>query len=124
MSLKKSVFMGRKISDASSKNNNNKEFLMAEKVFVDGLRVRAKRENAPDWIKMRMSIKREELISWLQSRSEDWIEIDVKESRAGNLYAEVDTWKPNSANPTNSNPNNAAEDTGIEKTSFSDDVPF
>jgi len=67
---------------------------MSDKVFLDGIRAKRVSENAPEWIKMKLSINRTQLISWLQNQTGDWIDIDIKESRSGNLYCEVDNWKP------------------------------
>ena len=62
--------------------------------FVNGLIVKAPREGAPEYVKASLSIKREELIAWLQSREGEWINVDVKEARSGKWYAAVNAWKP------------------------------
>ena len=67
---------------------------MTEKVFVNGLMAKKPRDNAPEWVKCNLSIKREELVSWLTEQTGDWINAHVCESRNGKWYAEVDTWKP------------------------------
>ena len=64
--------------------------------FPKGLMVKAKHENAPEYVICKLSIRREELIEWLQHKDGDWINLDVKESKGGKLYAAVDTWKPDS----------------------------
>ena len=70
---------------------------MSEEVeFPKGLMVKAKHENAPEYVICKLSIRREELIEWLQGKDGDWINLDVKESKGGKLYASVDTWKPES----------------------------
>lgn len=74
---------------------------MTEKQFVNGLLVKPPHEKTP-FVKARISIKREELIAFLQERTEDWINIDVKESKSGNWYAEINTWKKENAEPANS----------------------
>ena len=66
-----------------------------ETQFIDGLIVKAPHENAPEYVKAKLSIKREELIGWLQSQTGDWINADIKESQQGKWYCAVDTWKPN-----------------------------
>lgn len=63
--------------------------------FVSGLIVKAPNDRAPDYVKARLSIKREELIAWLQTRTEEWVNADVKVSQGGKWYAAVDNWKPN-----------------------------
>lgn len=65
-----------------------------EKRFPKGFIVKKPRDNAPDWVKMSISIKREELIDWLQGESGDWVNLQVSEARSGNWYSTVDDWKP------------------------------
>src|SRR5690606_1221693 len=65
-----------------------------ETQFIDGLIVKAPNNGAPDYVKAKLSIRREELIGWLQSQDGDWINVEVKESKGGKWYAAVDTWKP------------------------------
>jgi hypothetical protein len=82
-----------------------------EKIFVNGLLAKKPRDTAPDWVKCNISIKREELIQFLTEQTDEWINVQVCESRGGKWYAEVDTWKPS----TPSNPSAPA---------FNADVPF
>ena len=97
--------------------------------FIDGLFATAPHPNAPDFVKAKISIKREELINWLNNRSDEGVNIDVKEGRTGKWYAAVDNWKPDPAMAGNSQP---FESTGnspefISNTSeqeFDDDIPF
>lgn len=76
--------------------------------FIDGLIVKAPHERAPEYVKAKLSIRREELISWLQQQDGDWINADVKVSQAGKWYAAVDDWKPNQGNTTSSSPRGGA----------------
>lgn len=65
--------------------------------FVDGLIVKAPRETAPPYVKASISIKVEDLGKWLRAKykaGEEWVNIDVKESKKGTWYASVSTWKP------------------------------
>lgn len=65
--------------------------------FVDGLMIKAPHENAPDFVKAQISIKVEDLGVWLRAKhkaGEKWVNIDVKESKGGNWYAAVSTFKP------------------------------
>ena len=77
-----------------------------ETEFVNGLIVKAPREGAPEYVKAQLSIKREELAAWLQTKDGDWINVDVKESQQGKWYAAVNTWKPDKGNgsPRNNAP--------------------
>lgn len=67
---------------------------MTDKQFLNGLSVKPPREGAPDFVKCAISIKRAELINTLQTMSGDWVNVDIKESKGGKWYAEVNTWKP------------------------------
>lgn len=67
---------------------------MNEAKFLDGLIFKMPHQNAPDFVKGKLSIKREELIAALQAESDDWINLDLKVSKEGKAYAQVDTWKP------------------------------
>ena len=86
--------------------------------FVDGLIVKAPNPAAPDFVKASISMKREELIAWLQAQEGEWINAQVKESRAGKWYAAVDEWKPSQeAAPAESQP--------VPTDDFDDDkIPF
>jgi lipopolysaccharide export LptBFGC system permease protein LptF len=58
--------------------------------FIDGLIVKAPNDRAPEYVKAKLSIKRAELIAWLQSQAGEWINADVKVSQQGKWYAAVD----------------------------------
>lgn len=66
---------------------------MSDVIFPDGLMVKAPREGAPDFVKGSISIKIQELINWLGQQSGDWINLDMKVSKGGKWYAQVNTWK-------------------------------
>jgi len=67
---------------------------MSEPEFIDGLFVKKPHERAPDFVKCGISIKRKELGNWLRGKDDEWINIQVKESKGGKWYAEIDNWKP------------------------------
>jgi hypothetical protein len=100
-----------------------------EKQFVDGLIIKPPRQGAPDFVKGSISIKRAELGNWLRSKSDEWINLDIKESKKGTWYAEVNTWKPQGSEPQPeakySKPQPEAPDAVAQsKDDFSDDIPF
>lgn len=86
-----------------------------EKEFVDGLFAKAPHPNAPDFVKMKLSIKRADLGNWLRGKSDEWINLDVKESKGGKLYVSVDNFKPEQQSQSAPAPVND---------DFSDDIPF
>jgi hypothetical protein len=65
--------------------------------FVPGLFVKPPNPGAPDFVKAAISIKVVDLGVWLRGKhkaGEEWVNIDVKESRGGKWYASVSTYKP------------------------------
>ena len=86
---------------------------MSDKEFVNGLIVKPPRDRSPDFVKATISIKRQELIAWLGTKSDDWINLDVKESKGGKWYAEVNNWKKEVVSEP---PKNSVES--------GDDIPF
>lgn len=68
---------------------------MADEIeFVNGLIVKAPHANAPDFVKCAISIKVADLSEWLAGKDEEWVNVDVKESKGGKWYAAVSTFKP------------------------------
>jgi hypothetical protein len=64
--------------------------------FVPGLFVKAPHPKAPDFVKASISIKVADLGPFLREKfkaQEEWINIDVKESKGGKWYAAVSTYK-------------------------------
>ena len=88
---------------------------MEQAKFVDGLIIKKPRDNAPDFVKGSISIKREELAKWLNGQQGDWINLDIKESQKGTWYAQINEWKPEGGqnNPPQQN-----------KAEFEDKIPF
>ncbi len=66
---------------------------MSEAQFVDGMIVK-RNENAPEYAICKLSIKKGEFSGWLVQQPGDWVNIEIKRSRGGKLYAALDTWKP------------------------------
>ena len=88
---------------------------MADIEFVNGLIIKAPSEKAPDFVKASISIKVEELGMWLREKhknGEEWVNIDVKESKGGKWYAAVSTFKPKAQEPER------------KVADMEDDVPF
>ena len=72
-----------------------------DKKFVDGMRFTTPRDKAPDWIKGHISVKVDEFVPWAQAHQDErgWLNIDVKESKGGKTYCELDEWRPGSRPP-------------------------
>lgn len=87
-----------------------------EKIFINGMIVK-RNDNAPDFVLCNLSIKCAELVDFMREHHKDgWVNVQVKRSQGGRLYAELDLWKPD---PNRQAPASPATD-GFEDT----DVPF
>lgn len=67
-----------------------------EKQFVSGMFVKMPSDKAPDFILLDLSFKPHEFFTWCQDRMDEkgWVNIQVKKSQKGTIYAELNTWKP------------------------------
>ena len=69
--------------------NNNQE-----KIFADGMRFNLPRPKAPEYVKGSISIKVDNFINFLQTHAKNgWVNLDLKESKKGVLYLELNTWQ-------------------------------
>ena len=85
---------------------------MSDPVFADGIFFKQPRDGAPDFVKGSVSVKVDEALPFLQANQDDgWVRLDLKESRNGKLYFQLNTWKPQS------NTAEAADE-------LNDDIPF
>jgi hypothetical protein len=85
--------------------------------FVNGLIVKEPHANAPDFVKCSIGIKVSDLSEWLSGRSEEWVNIDVKESKVGKWYASISNFKPIPKQENKPSVNVPAAD-------YDDDLPF
>lgn len=106
---------------------------MSDKKFIDGLIVKPPRDGAPQYLVCKLSIKREELIAWLQQQDGEWINADVKISQGGKFYAQVDDWKPDGQRRGGNRPPAPREDAQRQQQAqqqpplddfVDDDIPF
>jgi len=96
---------------------------MSDKVFAKGLYVKPPKDNAPDFVKFGLSIKRQEVMDWLQGESDEWINTEVKEGKSGKWYAEV--WKPDPSKARAASPQqNHTPPSAAPQDDFADDIPF
>lgn len=97
---------------------------MSTKKFINGLIVKAPNDRAPEYVKARLSIKREELIAWLQSEPGEWINADIKVSQGGKWFAAVDDWKPEGKRHAAPPSRSREPKTAIQGRWEDDDIPF
>jgi hypothetical protein len=65
-----------------------------EKVFADGFRFE-RRENAPEFVVGRLSLKADEAIQFIKSHEKKgWINLNILTGRSGNHYVELDNYEP------------------------------
>jgi len=89
--------------------------------FVNGLIFKLPHENAPDFVKGSLSIRREELMTFLTTKTGDWINIDLKVGKSGKAYAQVNNWSPEKQEAPQSQSQSAPPEPPME---FDDDIPF
>jgi len=66
-----------------------------EPIFADGMFFKLPHENAPEFVKGRISFKTKEFIAFLQTHEKDnYVNVDMKKSKEGKLYFQLDTWIP------------------------------
>jgi hypothetical protein len=93
---------------------------MSDIEFVNGLTVKQKNENAPEYVLANGSINCEQLREWLQGR-DGWVNWQAKLSKGGKPYVAVDTWKPSQDRPAQRQESpKSAPAGGFED----DDLPF
>tara|TARA_B110000467_G_C18290677_1_gene464588 strand:+ start:765 stop:1031 length:267 start_codon:yes stop_codon:yes gene_type:complete len=68
-----------------------------EKIFADGFSF-STRENQPDFVVGRVSVKIEDAIPFLKEHGakRGWVNLNVLVGRSGNPYVELDTFEPKS----------------------------
>lgn len=75
---------------------------MADKTFASGFRFDLPRENAPSFVKGRISVHVGDAIDFLTKHRNErgFVNIDVLESRSGTLYCALNEWKSGGAQPS------------------------
>lgn len=77
--------------------------------FVKGLWIKPPHAKAPDYVKCKLSIRREDFMQWLHDQDGEWCNLDIMVSQNGSWYAKVNDWKPDgSTAPAQSAPKSAA----------------
>ena len=102
---------------------------MTDKIFADGFICKPPHQNAPDFVKAGISVKVGEAKAFLdQHQSNGWVNLQLKQSKGGKLYLELDTFKPtpgDSAQAGMAQARQAAEPAAQPAGgSFDDDIPF
>ncbi|MEE8207860.1 MAG: hypothetical protein V3T88_02750 [Nitrosomonadaceae bacterium] len=96
---------------------------MNDPKFMNGLIFKLPRDNAPDFVKGSLSIRREELITVLADMTDEWINLDLKVSKAGKAYAQINEFKPQSRQDEAIAKSQPPQQTPVDN-DFDDDIPF
>ena len=72
--------------------------------LIGGLYPKPRHENAPEFVIGKLSINVAQFREWMKAHlaanpGEEWINVDMKVSRAGKGYCQIDDWKPNQDAP-------------------------
>lgn len=91
-----------------------------DKIFADGF-YWDRREDAPDFVVGRISVKAEAAIPFLKEHANDrgYVNLDVKQAKSGTFYVELDTWTPKQGDAQK-----AAQVAAASTAAPSDDIPF
>lgn len=72
-----------------------------DKIFARGLSFKKPSEKSPSFVKGKLSIKVDEFKEFMdKNQTNGWVNVDLKEGKSGNYYAELDTWTPQNAQAT------------------------
>lgn len=82
---------------------------MTEKKYADGVRFFERKDNQPDFVLGALVITPEDLMQWIKSnpdltsnyKGKDQVKFQVKRSKDGKVYIELDTYKPGQAKAVN-----------------------
>jgi hypothetical protein len=70
-----------------------------EKIFAEGFSFK-RRENAPEFVVGRQSIKVDEAVAFLNKHAKNgWVNLDIKQAKNGNYYCELDNWEKGESTP-------------------------
>jgi len=106
-------------------NNQN------EKEFANGVVFEYPRQGAPDFVIGRLSFKRDDMIKWLESKTDEWVNTDVLKARStGKPYIVVNTYKKDDNAPQGATQAPQQVDTVVDEIEYPDDdinpedIPF
>ena len=95
-----------------------------EKIFAEGLIVK-RNEEAPDFVICNLSVKVGEFTAFLlEHQSNGWANLQVKKSKGGKYYAELDTWKPTQGDSAKAGMVQAKQAAEPDPFEDSDSIPF
>lgn len=92
--------------------------MATDSILAKGFIFRPKKESAPNFVVGSLSIKTSDAIETLKAHTKgEWVNMNVKISKGGNYYVEIDTWEPTS---TQQNESSTYSEEGISSEVISD----
>lgn len=70
---------------------------MSDKEFPQGIQVKAPHEKSPEFVKGQISIRVAEFQDWLSKQPNEWVNLDIKVSKGGTWYVDLNNWKPDAS---------------------------
>lgn len=102
-----------------------------EKIFAKGIYFDKPREGSPDFVKGRISVNVAEFIEFAKKheKKSGYINLDLKKSKEGKLYLELNTWTPkekveNITDEEAEKKLNELSDTSTDDSINPSDIPF
>jgi len=68
-----------------------------EYIFPDGIMFTLPADNAPEWVKGKLSIQPDKFVAWAKQYESErgWVNLDLKKSKEKQTYyLQLNTWKP------------------------------
>ena len=91
---------GTILSTFGTQKQKQLSIMAEEKIFANGFSFK-RRDNAPDFVVGKLSIKVEDAIDFLNSNIKNgWVNLSINKSKGGSYYLELDTFTPKSAEET------------------------
>jgi len=95
-----------------------------EKIFADGFKA-TRNPSAPDFVICALSVNVESARETFKNHTKNgWLNLQVKLSKGGKYYVEVDTWEPSQQSAPQQAPQQAAPQSAPADENFDDDIPF
>ncbi len=93
---------------------------MSDKEFARGLHV-SRRDRAPDFVIANLGFNLKQFVEWAKEHRNErgYVNVDIKHSKTGTLYAELNTFVPGERQAPPAAP--PTPDAGDD---FDDDIPF
>lgn len=66
--------------------------MSTEKVFAKGF-IFKRNDKAPDFVVGSLSLKSNEAIEFIKEQGKEWVNLDVKKSKEGKFYVELNTYE-------------------------------